>query len=66
MCLTGILFFSNSAQANNAGGFTAAVTTAVTTGTESFGANTDHFLDNGILQLIFVISVRSARPTAIK
>ena len=37
--------------ANNAGGFTTNVTTAVTTGTETYGANTDHFLDNGILHV---------------
>ena len=39
------------ARANNPGGFTTLVTTAVTTGTETFGGHTDHFLDNGILHV---------------
>ncbi len=51
MGLAGILFFSDPAQANNAGGFTTAVTTAVTTGTEAFSTRTDHYLDNGILHV---------------
>jgi hypothetical protein len=33
------------ARANNAGGFTTLVTTAVTTGTETFNGHTDHYLD---------------------
>ncbi len=51
ICLTANLFFSNPVQANNAGGFTTAVTTAVTTGTETYGSQTDHYLDNGILHV---------------
>jgi len=51
MCLAGILLFSNPVQANNAGGFTTVVTTLVTTGTEVFGSQTNHFLDNGILHV---------------
>ena len=39
------------ARANNPGGFTPLVTTAVTTGTETFGSHTDHYLDNGILHV---------------
>jgi rhamnogalacturonan endolyase len=39
------------AMANNPGGFTPLVTTAVTTGTETFGSQTDHYLDNGILHV---------------
>ena len=50
-CVAGILFLSNPVLANDAGGFTPAVTTAVTTGTETFGTQTDHFLDNGILHV---------------
>jgi len=47
-----VLFLLPTASfANNPGGFTTVVTTAVTTGTESYGANTDHFLDNGILHV---------------
>jgi len=49
--LVGFFFFSHSSFANNAGGFTPTVTTAVTTGTEAFGSQTDHFLDNGILHV---------------
>ena len=49
--LAALLWLANVAEANNAGGFTPLVTTAVTTGTESFGANTDHYLDNGILHV---------------
>ncbi|HET7625242.1 MAG TPA: polysaccharide lyase family protein [Verrucomicrobiae bacterium] len=37
--------------ANNPGGFTTLVNKPVTTGTESFGGRTDHFLDNGILHV---------------
>ena len=37
--------------ANNPGGFTTAVTTAVTTGTETYNSATDHYLDNGILHV---------------
>ena len=49
--LAGFLFFPDLLFANNAGGFTTQVTTAVTTGTETFGNHTDHFLDNGILHV---------------
>ena len=45
------LMFASAARANNPGGFTTLVTTAVTTGTETYGANTDHYLDNGILRV---------------
>lgn len=45
------LMFVSAARANNPGGFTTLVTTAVTTGTETYGANTDHYLDNGILRV---------------
>ncbi len=38
--------------ANNAGGFVSTVNTSVTTGTEAFGSQTDHFLDNGILHVL--------------
>jgi len=43
--------FGNNAWANSPGGFTSTVTTAVTTGTETFAGHTDHFLDNGILHV---------------
>lgn len=42
---------ANPAFANNAGGFTTLVTANVTTGTETYGNHTDHFLDNGILHV---------------
>lgn len=51
LALISLPFFSNTVLANNAGGFTTTVTTAVTTGTEAFGSQTDHFLDNGILHV---------------
>ena len=51
LLLVGILAQPAAAHANNAGGFTTAVTATVTTGTESYGANTDHYLDNGILHV---------------
>ena len=50
--LAGFLFLTDSTSANEAGGFTALVTTVVTTGTEVFGSQTDHFLDNGILHVL--------------
>lgn len=42
---------SLTASANQAGGFTTLVTTAVTTGTETYGAKTDRYLDNGVLHV---------------
>ena len=39
------------ARANNPGGFTSSVTTAVTTGTETVNGHTDRYLDNGILHV---------------
>lgn len=50
-CLSGLLSLPYPATANRAGGFTTLVTKAVTTGTESFGSATDHYLDNGILHV---------------
>jgi rhamnogalacturonan endolyase len=50
-CWTGILLFTHLASANTAGGFTALVTKSVTTGTEAFGSQMDHYLDNGILHV---------------
>lgn len=49
----GIALFSvaHAAFANLPGGFTPLVTTPVTTGTETFGTHTDHYLDNGILRV---------------
>ena len=49
--LAGILFFAASAFANNPGGFTPLVTTAVTTGTETVNGHADRYLDNGILHV---------------
>ena len=56
-----------SASGNIAGGFTTTVTTAVTTGTEAFGSQTDHFLDNGILHVLIspngsVDSIKYLKP----
>jgi len=45
------LAVANPCLANNPGGFTTLVTTPVTTGTETFGSGTDHYLDNGILHV---------------
>ena len=45
-------FGSNPGWANNPGGFTTLVTTAVTTGTETYDGHTDHYLDNGILHVL--------------
>jgi hypothetical protein len=50
LVLAGAIFLPVFASANNPGGFTTLVTTAVTTGTETFNGHTDHFLDNGILR----------------
>jgi hypothetical protein len=44
-------FCSAPVSANSPGGFTTLVTTSVTTGTETFGSQTDHYLDNGILHV---------------
>lgn len=51
LCLAGVLFYPEPSFANYAGGFTLLVTTAVTTGTETFNSHTDHYLDNGILHV---------------
>jgi rhamnogalacturonan endolyase len=45
------LFSTGPSWANNPGGFTPSIATPVTTGTETFGSHTDHFLDNGILHV---------------
>lgn len=55
------------AFANNPGGFTPLVTTPVTTGTETFGSHTDHYLDNGILHVLIspngsVDSIKYLKP----
>jgi rhamnogalacturonan endolyase len=55
------------ARANNPGGFTTLVTTAVTTGTETFNGHTDHYLDNGILHVLIqnsgsVDSIKYLKP----
>ena len=49
--LASLIISATTTFANIPGGFTALVTTPVTTGTETYGANTDHFLDNGILHV---------------
>ena len=46
-----VFLLPNCLHANLAGGFTPTVTPAVTTGTETFGSQTDHYLDNGILHV---------------
>ena len=58
---------AHALRANNAGGFVSTVTTSVTTGTETFGGATDHFLDNGILHVIVtangsVASIKYLKP----
>jgi rhamnogalacturonan endolyase len=55
------------ALANIAGGWTPAVTTAVTTGTETFSGRSDRFLDNGILHVLIspnggVDSIKYLKP----
>ena len=52
LIFTAHLSFAPFSFANNPGGFTTLVTTPVTTGTEAFGSQTDHFLDNGILHVL--------------
>ena len=50
--LTGACYLLGlSAWANNPGGFTTLVTTAVTTGTEMVNGHADRYLDNGILHV---------------
>jgi len=49
--LTLFLLLTDVVRANEAGGFTALISTPVTTGTETFGTHTDHYLDNGILHV---------------
>ena len=51
LCLAFVLFFPTCSFANYAGGFTTLVTTAVSTGTETYNGHTDHYLDNGILHV---------------
>jgi len=51
LSLAGILFIPCSSFANNPGGFTTLVTTAVTTGTETVNGHADRYLDNGILHV---------------
>jgi len=55
------------ALANDAGGHTPLVTVPVTTGTETFGARTDRYLDNGILHVLIapngsVDSIKYLKP----
>ena len=65
--LAGVGGFNLAACANNAGGFTTAVTKPVTSGMESFGTTTDHYLDNGILHVDLspngsVVSMKYLKP----
>src|ERR1700744_907566 len=69
LLIGGLLLLPGELIANNAGGFTPLVTTAVTTGTETFGGHTDHFLDNGILHVLVspngsVDSIKYLKPGA--
>lgn len=52
LCLVLAFVIRQIAWANNPGGFTPAVNTDVTTGTEVFGSRTDRYLDNGILHVL--------------
>ncbi len=69
LCCAGLLFLPHTARANNPGGFTPLVTTAVTTGTETVNGHADRFLDNGILHVSIqnngsVDSIKYLKPGA--
>ena len=50
-CAVFLYLLTQNIFANNPGGFTPAVTTAVTTGTETVNGHADRYLDNGILHV---------------
>jgi autotransporter-associated beta strand protein len=52
LCAAIFSLLPNYLLANNPGGFSSLVTTAVTTGTETYNGHADRYLDNGILHVL--------------